>query len=58
MGTEVIKVGLVLSIHRPAIGATRRKRQEGLSEAIKEIAWQAQHRLYRRSCVPMGGRQR
>jgi hypothetical protein len=27
--------------HRLAIGATRRKRQEGLSEAIKQIAWQA-----------------
>jgi transposase len=25
-----------------------RKRQEGLSEEVKEIAWKAQHRLYRR----------
>ena len=34
--------------HRPAIGATLRKRQEGLGEEIKEIAWKAQHRLHKR----------
>ena len=31
--------------HRPAKGATLRKRQEGLSEEVKAIAWKAQHRL-------------
>lgn len=37
--------------HRPAVGAALRKRQEGLSEEVKGIAWKAQHRLcsrYRR----------
>jgi transposase len=34
--------------HRPAIGATLRKRQEGLSEEVKEVAWKAQHRLHKR----------
>jgi transposase len=31
--------------HRPAISLDLRKRQEGLSEEVKEIAWKAQHRL-------------
>ena len=34
--------------HRPAIGATLQKRQQGVREEIKEIAWKAQHRLHRR----------
>lgn len=34
--------------HRPAIGAALRKRQEGLSQEVKEIAWKAQHRLHKR----------
>jgi transposase len=37
--------------HRPAMSAELKKRQEGLSEEVKEIAWKAQHRLcsrYRR----------
>src|SRR5499427_5835317 len=34
--------------HRPTIGAGLRKRQEGLSEDVKEIAWKAQHRLHKR----------
>jgi transposase len=34
--------------HRPAIGATLRKRQQGVREEIKEIAWKAQHRLHKR----------
>jgi transposase len=34
--------------HRPSISATLRKRQEGLPEPVKEIAWKAQHRLHRR----------
>ena len=37
--------------HRPAMSPVLRKRQEGLSEEVKEIAWKAQHRLssrYRR----------
>jgi len=36
---------------RPAMSAELKKRQEGLSEEVKEIAWKAQHRLctrYRR----------
>jgi transposase len=32
--------------HRPGIGVTLRKRQEGVSEEVKEIAWKAQHRLH------------
>jgi transposase len=34
--------------HRPAIGSALRKRQEGLSQEVKEIAWKAQHRLHKR----------
>lgn len=34
--------------HRPARGATLMKRQEGLSEEVKAIAWKAQHRLHER----------
>jgi transposase len=34
--------------HRPAIGATLHKRQQGVSEEVKEIAWKAQHRLHKR----------
>lgn len=34
--------------HRPSHGWALRKRQEGLSEEVKEIAWKAQHRLHRR----------
>jgi len=34
--------------NRPRIGPTLKKRQEGLSEPLKEIAWKAQHRLYQR----------
>jgi transposase len=35
--------------HRPNIGETLRKRQEGISEEIREIAWKAQHRLHARN---------
>jgi len=31
--------------HRPSRSAALKKRQEGLSEEVKEIAWKAQHRL-------------
>ena len=31
--------------HRPAVGRELQKRQGGLSEEVKEIAWKAQHRL-------------
>ncbi len=34
--------------HRPSKGADLKRRQEGLSEEVKEIAWKAQHRLYSR----------
>ena len=37
--------------YRPAMSPVLKKRQEGLSEEVKEIAWKAQHRLcsrYRR----------
>ena len=34
--------------HRPAIGGTLRLRQAGLSEAVKALAWKAQHRLHGR----------
>jgi len=34
--------------HRPALGKALRKRQEGLSEEVKAIAWNAQHRLHGR----------
>jgi transposase len=33
---------------RPCVGPALRKRQEGVSEEIKEIAWKAQHRLHKR----------
>jgi transposase len=34
--------------HRPGIGPALRKRQQGVAEGIKEIAWKAQHRLHKR----------
>jgi transposase len=34
--------------HQPAIGAKLRKRQQGVPEEIKEIAWKAQIRLHKR----------
>jgi hypothetical protein len=34
--------------HRPSIGAVLRKRQAGVEEEVKAIAWKAQHRLHRR----------
>jgi transposase len=34
--------------HRPSIGGALRKRQQGLSEEVKAIAWKAQHRLHSR----------
>ena len=34
--------------HRPNLSPALRKRQEGLSEQVKEIAWKAQHRLHHR----------
>jgi transposase len=36
--------------HRPWRGYTLKKRQEGLSAQITEIAWKAQHRLHDRYC--------
>ncbi|MGA7521847.1 MAG: IS110 family transposase [Acidobacteriaceae bacterium] len=33
---------------RPSVGPALRKRQEGVAEEIKEIAWKAQHRLHKR----------
>ncbi|HEX3967323.1 MAG TPA: IS110 family transposase [Edaphobacter sp.] len=33
---------------RPGVGPALRKRQEGVAEEIKEIAWKAQHRLHTR----------
>ena len=34
--------------HRPSVGAKLRKRQEKVSEEVKEISWKAQHRLHGR----------
>jgi transposase len=34
--------------HRPSIGKALAARQRGQSEAVKEIAWKAQHRLFHR----------
>jgi transposase len=34
---------------RPCVGSALRKRQEGIPEEIKEIAWKAQHRLHKRT---------
>jgi transposase len=34
--------------HRPNVGATLAARQSGASEAVKAIAWRAQHRLHAR----------
>jgi transposase len=34
--------------HRPSRGADLKRRQQGLDEDVKEIAWKAQHRLYKR----------
>lgn len=40
--------------HRPAKGDTLRRRQEGLSEEVKAIAWKAQHRLHDRYRALLG----
>ena len=32
--------------HKPNLGVGLRKRQEGVTKEVKEIAWKAQHRLY------------
>lgn len=40
--------------HHPALGSTLRARQNGASEAIKAIAWRAQHRLHQRYRALMG----
>jgi transposase len=34
--------------HLPRVGPTLGKRQQGVAEEIKEIAWKAQHRLHKR----------
>ena len=34
--------------HRPSVGTKLRKRQEKVSEEVKEISWKAQHRLHGR----------
>ena len=34
--------------HRPSLGATLRTRQRPLSDAVKAMAWKAQHRLHTR----------
>ena len=34
--------------HRPTLGATLKRRQQGQSEEVKQIAWKAQHRLHSR----------
>jgi transposase len=34
--------------HRPAVGAALKRRQASLSDAVKAIAWKAQHRLHGR----------
>ena len=34
--------------HRPCRGSDLKKRQEGLGEEVKELAWKAQHRLHSR----------
>src|SRR5262249_20630021 len=35
-------------VRRPSLFPALRRRQEGLSEEVKQIAWKAQHRLYSR----------
>ncbi|HEX4715381.1 MAG TPA: transposase, partial [Ktedonobacteraceae bacterium] len=36
--------------HLPRVGPTLTKRQQGVAEEIKEIAWKAQNRLHKRYC--------
>ena len=40
--------------HHPALGSALRARQNGQSEAVKLIAWRAQHRLHQRYRALMG----
>lgn len=40
--------------HHPALGSALRARQNGQSEALKLIAWRAQHRLHQRYRALMG----
>lgn len=40
--------------HRPALSATIRKRNQGLTPQVQAIAWKAQHRLHRRYLKLLG----
>jgi transposase len=40
--------------YRPRVGNVLRRRQVGASEAVKEIAWKAQHRLHQRYRTLLG----
>jgi transposase len=40
--------------HRPAVGGALKQRQVGVSDAVKEIAWKAQHRLHDRYRTLLG----
>jgi len=40
--------------HRPRVGYALRQRQGRQSEAVRAIAWKAQHRLHRRYCRLLG----
>jgi transposase len=48
---QITKTGVVVEAawarrHRPAVERTLRKRQEHVSDEVKEIAWKAQQRLH------------
>src|SRR5687767_2712676 len=40
--------------HRPLMGRALRKRQTGVSDDVRAIAWKAQHRLHGRYCTLVG----
>jgi transposase len=40
--------------HRPAVRGALKQRQVGVSDAVQEIAWKAQHRLHDRYCKLVG----
>ena len=43
--------------YRPMVSPGLKKRQEGLSEEVKALAWKAQHRLHRRyRCLSAAGK--
>jgi hypothetical protein len=47
IGRQVVEAAWAYR-HQPNVGGVLRKRQEAVSEEVREIAWKAQHRVHTR----------